>query len=436
MKHVAIVLFTLGFAFCCSSVLPAEDWAHWRGLHRDDKVDELSGWKENRWDLSERWKVNVGEGSTTPVVIGNRLYTMGWKSDRDTVICIDTANGKALWSQSYSSPRHARNNEGDAGLYFGPTSSPEFDPETQYLYTLSSDGELNCWNTAQRGETVWKMNLYDEYKMPQRPGYGRLGKSNLRDYGYTTAPLVYRNWLIVEVGAPAGTVRAFDKRTGKLIWASEYKGFAGHSGSPVVMTVGGVPCLVVFTQFELVAMRLDAGHEGKTIGTYPWKSTYANNILTPTINDENVLISSYHSHEKMSNPSTCKLTVTLTGFRREWEQPVGSHIGSPIIHKDRVYMAGPQLYCLDWKTGKTIWKGANFNYGASCVLTKDERLIVLGNRGDLILAESAVASPEQFTSLASRKTLSGSDLWSHVVLSHGKIYCKDVGGNLLSLEIK
>ena len=194
--------------------------------------------------------------------------------------------------------------------------APEYDPETKYLYTLNCDGELFCRDTMQQGNAVWKKNLYDEYQMPQRPGYGPRQNRHLRDYGYTTAPLVYRNWLIVEVGGPSGTVRAFDKRTGESIWASEYKDFAGHSGSPVTMTVGGVPCLIVFAHAELVAMRLDAGHEGKTIGTYPWKSAYANNILTPTIAGENVLISSYHSHEKMSNPATSKLTVTLNGFRR------------------------------------------------------------------------------------------------------------------------
>ena len=99
-------------------------------------------------------------------------------------------------------------------------------------------------------------------------------------------------------------------------------------------------------------------------------------------------------------------------------------------------MAGPQLYCLDWKTGKTIWQAAKFNYGASCVLTKDERLILLGNRRELILAESAVRSPDQFTSLAFQKTLSGIDVWSHVVLSNRKIYCKVVAGNLLRLKIE
>jgi len=45
--------------------------------NRDDKVAESSGWKDGRWKLAERWRVNVGEGSTTPVVIGKRLYSMG-----------------------------------------------------------------------------------------------------------------------------------------------------------------------------------------------------------------------------------------------------------------------------------------------------------------------------------------------------------------------
>ncbi|HSG69180.1 MAG TPA: PQQ-binding-like beta-propeller repeat protein [Planctomycetaceae bacterium] len=426
----------VAIAVASGSASSAEDWPHWRGLHRNDKVDEHSGWKDGAWKLAERWKINVGEGSTTPVVIGNRLYTMGWKDNRDTVICLDTENGKTFWSKGYPSPRYARNSEGDEGLYFGTTSSPEFDPESQFLYTLSCDGELICWDTTRQGETVWKMNLYDEYKMPKRPGNGERKNRHVRDYGYTTAPLVYKNWLIVEVGAPSGTVRAFDKKTGKSIWVSEYNNFAGHSGSPVVMSVEGTPCLLIFAQFELVAMRLDKGHEGETIGTYPWNSEYANNILTPTIAGEEVLISSFHSHERTSKPATCKLTVTLTGFRRDWEQPLGSHIGSPIIHKDRVYIAGPHLYCLDWRTGETVWEGENFNYGASCVLTQDERLIVLGNRGELLLAESAVHSPEKFTALASRKTLSGKDLWSHVVLANRKIYCKDVVGNLLCLEIE
>ena len=144
------MIVSTGVVLMFSAVLHAGDWTHWRGLHRDDMVDESSGWNDGRWQLAESWKINVGEGSTTPVVIGNRLYSMGWKNERDTVVCIETASGEIVWSQSYPSPRYGRFGVGDKGLYFGPTSSPEYDPETQCLYTLSCDGEVICWDTKQK----------------------------------------------------------------------------------------------------------------------------------------------------------------------------------------------------------------------------------------------------------------------------------------------
>jgi outer membrane protein assembly factor BamB len=125
----------------------------------------------------------------------------------------------------------------------------------------------------------------------------------------------------------------------------------------------------------------------------------------------------------------------LTGAQPIWEQPIGSHICSPIIQGNRIYMAGPQLYCLDWTTGKTLWEGANFNYGASCLLTTDGRLVVSGNRGKLILAESAERFPTSYKELDSKRVLAGKDVWSHVVLADRRYYVKDVEGNLVCLSI-
>src|SRR5688572_7167279 len=47
---------------------------------------------------------------------------------------------------------------------------------------------------CNKGRKVWGLNLYAAYKVGRRPGFPR-------DYGYTTAPLVWKDWLIVEVGA-------------------------------------------------------------------------------------------------------------------------------------------------------------------------------------------------------------------------------------------
>jgi outer membrane protein assembly factor BamB len=429
-------LFGLTFLlfFITSLSTFAEDWNHWRGQNRDDHISEKSGWTGTKWPLTEAWEIEVGEGSTSPIVVGNHVITMGYVDGQEFVRAFDLKTGKPIWSQSYAAPRYGRHAVGDKGLYFGTTASPEFDEETKYVYTLGCDGELACWDTANAGAEVWRKNLYDIYKMEQRPGEGERHR-NRRDYGYICAPRVYQNWLLVETGGNAGTVCAFDKRTGKQVWASQHKDDAGHSGGIVIMNVEGKPCLGILTFQEFLVMRLDADHEGETVGTYAWPSAYANNLLTPTVQDDKVLISSWHSFGKRANPTMHQVRVTLKGIEKVWEQPVSSHLCSPIIANNRIYIAGPELYCLDFKTGETIWKGAGFNYGGFCTLTQDDRLVVLGNRGKLRLIDTVGHQQTEYRELALQKTLTQDDIWSQVVISHGYILCKDVRGRILCLQI-
>lgn len=429
-----ITLVVLLWNSLTSNSAPAADWPHWRGPSGNDHVSEASGWTGSKWPLQDAWHAEVGEGSSTPIVVGRQLIAVGFRDGKEVVTSLDVENGTSLWTQSYEAPRWGRYAVGDQGLYFGPTASPVYDPETGLVYTLGCDGELACWNADQKGKDVWRKNLYQIYQMKQRPGEGERNR-NQRDYGYICAPLVYNDWLLVETGGNAGTVCAFNKQTGKQLWSSEHKNFAGHSGSPVVMSVDGIPCLAILTFREFLVMRLDEGHEGETLGTYSFPSAYANNLLTPTVVDDKVLLSAFHSFGKRSNPTTHLVQVTSSGIRKLWEQPVSSHLCSPVVAKDRIYIAGPELYCLDSNTGETIWKGAGFNYGASLVLTSDERLIVLGNRGKLRLVETGHHEIKKYKELAARETLRRDDIWSHVVLANGRLFCKDVRGRLVCLKV-
>ena len=107
---------------------------------------------------------------------------------------------------------------------------------------------------------MWAVNLYDAYGMKQRP---RIGRSPIRDYGYTSSPLVHGDWVLVEAGSARGTLVALDKRTGKEAWASELADEAGHTAGPVPITVEGVSCVAVLTLRNLAVIRLDAGSEGE-----------------------------------------------------------------------------------------------------------------------------------------------------------------------------
>jgi len=107
------------------ALLTAEDWPHWRGPNRNDIVGESSGWTAEGWRSSaSAWKQNVGEGSTSPIVVGECLYVMGWRGQKDFVHCLNAKTGKEEWSVSYKCPQYGRLATGDEGLYSGPTSTP------------------------------------------------------------------------------------------------------------------------------------------------------------------------------------------------------------------------------------------------------------------------------------------------------------------------
>ena len=69
----------------------AEDWPHWRGNGRNGVVNESSHFRGGSWPSGKPlWSSNVNSGGSGPIVIGNRLYTMGWKKGRDFVYALDT----------------------------------------------------------------------------------------------------------------------------------------------------------------------------------------------------------------------------------------------------------------------------------------------------------------------------------------------------------
>ncbi len=430
MSHASAIVRG-GMAFLLMLLLAqgraaAGDWPHWRGPQRNDVVEENSGWKDGHWaDEKPIWEARVGEGSTSPLIAGGRLFVMGWEGGEDHVRCLEAKTGKPIWAVSYKCPQYGRRATGDENVYSGPTSTPEYDADTGYLYTLSCDGDLNCWDAGAQGKKVWAVNLYDRFHVKQRPAIG-LEKNDLRDYGYTTAPYVHGDWVIVEVGAEEGSLMAFDKRTGERRWTSEHHGPAGHTGGLVPITVEGVPCVAVLALYDLLVVRLDPGNEGKTVAKYPWKSAFANNVLTPSVQGDCILISSFHTHKAI-----CKLKITLRGAERLWEQPYASHVGSPVVHGNYVYMASARLLCLDWETGKLVWEGGASDYGGACIVTGDDKLIVWSDRGEVTLVEGAEKSPTEYSQLARiGRIFASGHAWPHPALADGRLYCKDREGRL------
>jgi outer membrane protein assembly factor BamB len=422
------------FAFCfillASTVAESADWPHWRGPGRNDISEEPSGWDGKSWIKGEVWKASVGEGSSAPLVVGGRVYLTGWSKNEDTIVCLDAGTGREQWRQSYKSPRYGRHAVGDQRLYSGACSTPDYDAATGLLFTLGIDGDLNAWDTRGKGRNVWSLNLYDKYKAQRRPEVA-VRKKTRRDYGYMSSPFVSGNQLIVEVGAKTGNLVALDKQTGRELWKSESRDEAGHTGGPVPISVQGIPCVAVLTLRNLVVTRIDGSNAGKTVAVFPWTTDFANNISTPAVSGDSVIMTSAYNQYAM-----CRVKVTLQGATKVWEnKEVASGVCSPLIHAGRVYWAWRGVHCLDFATGKELWFGGKVGSQGSCILTSDDRLIVYANKGSLSLVETAKRAPKKYTQVAAESVLSKTDAWPHVVLSNGRLICRDRNGSVRCMAV-
>ena len=411
----------------------AADWPHWRGPDRNDLSAESSGWDDGvRIPSRELWRASVGAGASQPLVINGVLYTLGWRGGSDTLYAMDAVSGDVLWKQSYPAPKYGRHAKGDQNFFQGVTPTAEFDAETGMLYSLSCDGDLQCWDTRRRGAKAWGLNLYDTFKVPQRPQVTKRGGSH-RDYGYTSAPLLVGQQLLVEVGSPEhGNVIAFDKQTGRELWKSQNRDHAGHSGGLAPMVVDGARCIAVITALNLLVMRIDSGSEGKTVGEFPWVTDFINNIPTPAVHGNRVLVSSRYNQNAMA-----QVEFSLNGGAREvWRVKDATGVCSAVIYEDHIYWAGKGLHCVDFATGKKRWEGAKFGDAGSCIVTADGRLLVWANSGDLTLAETAKRSPDRYTQLQRVDNIFRGMAWPHVVLVDQRIYCRDIGGDLKCFSLQ
>jgi outer membrane protein assembly factor BamB len=403
------------------TLMPAADWPYWRGPSRDGHSPEVSGYDGRRW-LTEKplWQANVGEGCTSPLVVGDRLYTLGHAKGEDRVVCLEAATGKEIWASAYKSPRYGRYAVGDEGMYAGPTATPEL--AEGRLFTLGIDGDLHAWD-ATTGKKIWQVNLYDRYRMPRRPKVGKGGQQ--RDYGYTAAPLVNEGNLLVEAGGNRGTVVALDPATGKERWASACKDLAGHTGGMASMKVEGIPCVVLMTLDHMIIIRLDKGQEGQTLHHVPWATEWANSIAGPGVAGSSVIVTSGYNIAKIA-----RFDVTRDRITKVWEKPMYSKACTPVIQDGHVYWAWKTVHCLDFGTGEQRWQGGDFADPGSMIVTRDDRLIVWGGMGKLALVETAKRSPHAYSEVARLNRVATTHAWPHVALAEGRVIVKDRKGNL------
>jgi outer membrane protein assembly factor BamB len=389
----------LGLALLAAAPLtPAADWPNWRGPTRDG-ISTETGWKLASGAAKQLWTAQVGMGCSAVHVSNGRAYTQGNKNETDTIYCFDAVTGKEIWKHSYPCPLQPKFWEG------GTLATPTVDGDR--VYALSKTGDLFCFEAAT-GKIVWQKHLEKDFggKMPT--------------WGFAGSPLILKDQLLLDTGAPGGSVVALAKATGKLVWknGSDQAGYStlqpfSRAGKDYLANFNGV-ALVVLEQ-----------KGGKEVGRYPFKTKYDVNAVTPIISGDKLFIAAGYNH------GSALVRFTGSALEKVWENnQMKNHFNSCVLVDGFLYgFDENNLACMELATGNLKWTQTGI--GKASLMLADGKLIILAEKGDLIIA---TPSPESFKETARAKVLGGK-CWCVPVLANGRLYAKNNAGDLVCLDL-
>src|SRR5437773_2593157 len=116
--RVTLLAVVAGCPF--SQISHAQDWPQWRGPNRDAKAAGFKAPKTWPKELTQKWKVAIGDGVATPALVGDKIYTFSREDGNEITRCLDAATVKELWQEKYESLGAER----PADSFSGPRSSP------------------------------------------------------------------------------------------------------------------------------------------------------------------------------------------------------------------------------------------------------------------------------------------------------------------------
>ena len=81
-----------------------QDYTQWRGERRDGSASAFA--EPQRWPerLTQKWKVEVGEGYGTPLLVSARVYTLTRQGTDEVMAARNADTGAVVWQTKYAAP--------------------------------------------------------------------------------------------------------------------------------------------------------------------------------------------------------------------------------------------------------------------------------------------------------------------------------------------
>ena len=389
----AVLVACAGAAAAQSS---PQDYTQWRGVNRDGAASafaEPASWPDT---LTRRWKVDVGVGYATPLVVADTVYVFTRRNETEVMTALEAATGKERWHSSYPAPYAPATPAAAHGV--GPKATPLF--HKGRLYTLGITGIVSAFDSST-GKLAWQTPAAREHP----------------SYGMAVSPVGEKDLVIVHPGNH-GPLTAFDANTGSVRWSGNDR---GAYASPIVVELGGIRQVVTMTQESVLGVSLS---DGAPLWEYPWQSRSTPSAITPILYEKTLIVSSQAMGVSALKPirQGDKWVVDLV-----WEtKEVSLFLSNPVVVGDTLFglseKARGQFFALDAQSGKLLWLGQPRQASNTAIVKAGNLLLLLNDDAELIVARS---SRNAFEPLK-RYTVADSATWAQPAVSGNRLFVKDV----------
>lgn len=391
----------LTLLFVTAAAVLAANWPQWRGPHRDGvaNLDHTGSWPAK---LKLQWKVDVGEGHSSPVVAGDRIFLLARKGENEIASSLDLTTGKTVWQQSYPAPYEMVSVARAHGK--GPKSTSVIDQGR--LYTFGISGVLSAFDAAS-GKLLWRKDFSKQYK------------TTWPAFGTAMSPVVADGRVIAHVGGqPGGALTAFDAKTGESLWS--WSEDAPAYTSPIVVTLAGVRQIVTQTEKHIVGVSFD---KGALLWEIPFTTPYDQNIVTPVIYKDTLIFS---GHQQRTFAVRVAQVAGKWSTEEIWtNDAVPMYMSSPVLSGDHLYgfteKRRGSLFCLDARDGKLLWTDEGRQGDNASLVLAGNQLLVLTTEGELLVVP---ANPGGYQVTASYE-VADTPTWAHLTVTGGRILVKD-----------